>query len=411
MNKNNSFDVAVVGGGPAGTSAARHAALLGLKTILFEKESYPRPKPCGGALSERCLPLLGDTAREAINSTVSELRLFAPSLRFFSKMQPSGYFILRDRFDAAMAADARNAGAMVMERARVSSVDIRPDGTYGIRLANSAGEFFSTCIVSAAGFPRKSVVHSPIAPEPQQPGYFAMTVVSETPAVQPFPDPARGDGPMLGIFFGAVPNGYGWFFMKDGYLNIGVGATAELLAKEGAVNAYRRFVKVLRELRYIPEGLELAPERAYPLPFRKTARQTVFGKTLLAGDSAGFVSPVTGEGLYYAIKSGQLAASAISEFLRSGAPLNLYQDMWLRDFGHDNNRYGYRLREIMYKSRGRMEFSVTLGRYDKEMATLLTRLILGETRYRTGAARILARLPLTLLKILITRLKGPSNAL
>ena len=103
MNIKIKYDVAVIGGGPAGASSALCAVKLGLKAILFEKQKYPRKKPCGGALTARCLPLLGNHAADAINSNIEEIRLFAPSFKCFAQKEVPGHFILREEFDEAMA--------------------------------------------------------------------------------------------------------------------------------------------------------------------------------------------------------------------------------------------------------------------------------------------------------------------
>jgi flavin-dependent dehydrogenase len=116
------YDVAVVGGGPAGASSAYYAAKLGLKTILFEKQAYPREKPCGGALSERSVPLLGTHAVNAINCNMEELHLYAPSFKRFVSGPLPGRFVIRREFDHAMAKDAREAGVELWENSPVKTI-------------------------------------------------------------------------------------------------------------------------------------------------------------------------------------------------------------------------------------------------------------------------------------------------
>ncbi len=87
----------------------------------------------------------------------------------------------------------------------------------------------------------------------------------------------------------------------------------------------------------------------------------------MVGDFAGFVSPVTGEDLYYAIKGGQLAAEAIHQNMQNKTPLTTYQQNWQQEFGVNLNKYGYILRERVYKSKRRMELVVTLGKHDRKM--------------------------------------------
>jgi flavin-dependent dehydrogenase len=187
--------------------------------------------------------------------------------------------------------------------------------------------------------------------------------------------------------------------LKNGRLNIGVGATAVLFKETGALNAYHHFVKELRTKGFLPHRLELAKERSFPLPFKKTADYTVNGKVLLVGDAAGFVSPVSGEGIYYGIKGGKLAAEAIGRNLEHGIPLISYQKSWQRAFGRDLNKYGYPLREVVYKNKKRMELVVALGRHDEKMALLFTKMLYGEYSYGQTIRKALLRLPISILKI------------
>jgi len=393
------FDVAVIGGGPAGTSTALYAARSGLKTILFEKQAYPRDKPCGGALGARCLPLLGPQARAEVLCFTDELRLYAPSFKHFSQSGIAGYFIRRQSFDAAMARDAQDAGAVIRDNCRVKAVLPQTDGSY--RIESSEDCYIVRYVVVAWGF-AKNALNRPLLPLRKIPDrYMAMTVCSETPVdndiMTTFP------GNVLGIFFGAVPNGYGWCFVKEGYVNIGVGATAALLKKQGAMDVYLNFVADLRTRKLLPPGLKLQKARQFPLPFKRALPQTVFGNVLLVGDAAGFVSPLTGEGLYYSIKGGQIAAQSILDSLKNNAPLTAYQDNWRKSFGSNLDKYGPLLQTILYKNRAGMELAVTLGRVDKPMAVLLNKLIYGTISYRSGLVRVLLRLPITLLKALFHR--------
>lgn len=399
------FDLAVVGGGPAGASSAYHAAKFGLRTILFEKKAYPRDKLCGGALSGRCLPLLGSRARNAINCEVEGLRVFSPSFKSFTSKSKDvpGYFVLREEFDEAIARDAEDADAQLMDNCPVKILRPLSSGGYEIAADNDGGSMKVTArfVILATGLQDNSLSKQLGIgiTENNEKDYLAMCVMSETPIDNKILDNGKFSGKLLGIFLGVVPNGYGWCFVKDGHINIGIGATALLLKDVGPKNAYRTFVKLLREREVLPKDLELVKERPFPLPFKRTAAQTIFGNALLVGDSSGFVSPVTGEGLYYAIKGGQLAAEAILENLKNGSPLSLYQENWKKTFGNDLNKHGYHLRETLYKSRKRMEFAVTLCRHDRKMALTFNKMIYGVYGYGETIRKVLLRLPVSLFKV------------
>ncbi len=402
MNTNMEYDVAVVGGGPAGASAAYYAAQAGLKTILFEKQPYPRDKLCGGGLSARNLPLLGEHARKAINCIIDETRLYAPSYRSFSCSKSYGYFVTRKDFDHAMAKDAAKAGAKVMDNCPVETFNLIDSGNHEVKTGRDT--FVAKYIVLAAGIRGKNrFAKVPGIPNKYEKDYLASTVESETVIDNAILEEIGISNKILAIFFGAVPNGYGWYFVKNGRLNIGIGATAVLFKETGALNAYHNFVHELRAKGFLPRRLELAKERSFPLPFKRTAGCTVSGKVLLAGDAAGFVSPVSGEGIYYGIKAGQLAAEAIRRNLEHGLPLISYQKNWQKAFGRDLNKYGYPLREVVYKNKKRMELVVSLGRHDKKMALLFTRMLYGEYSYSQTIRKAILRLPLSILKTILRK--------
>lgn len=396
MTSDTVYDLAVIGGGPAGSASAYHAAESGLKTILLEKEKYPRDKPCGGGLGARCVPLLGRHAIDAINCDLDEMRLYAPSYKRFACKGLPGHLVLRKEFDAAMAEDAKDAGAEVMDQCRVKEVTELPSGDYEI-VANGYS-FRAKYVIHATGFPRKGMVHSSVKREKYEADYMAMTVVSETAIDNKVLEPTGFSDKILALFFGPVPNGYGWCFVKDGSVNIGIGAGGHLLKDPKPMEAYHNFVKQLKQHGCLPPDLALAKATVFPLPFKRTARETVFGKQLMVGDFAGFVSPMTGEGLYYAIRGGYLAARAVKENMENGTPLTSYQDQWMKEFGRELNRYAYFLREMVYKSRARMELAVTLGRKDPKMADILNSMVTGTISYPKALRKALLRLPVSLIK-------------
>lgn len=397
MTSNIRYDVAVIGGGPAGTSSAYHTAKMGLKTILFEKYAYPRFKPCGGALSARVIPLLGKEALKTINCEIEELRIFSPSYNCLTINHVPGYTIRREEFDWGMAKDAQEAGANVMDNCRVKTIHKLPAGDYEI--ATEKITITAKYVILASGFQKKAFIHSPFIREEFEEDYLAMTVVSETPVDNKLlAEEVDIQAKLMAIFFGAVPNGYGWYFIKDGYINIGIGATALLLKDVGAINAYKQFAFNLKERGFLPQSLELSKERVFPLPFKHTVNKSVFDNALLVGDAAGFVSPVTGEGIYYAVKGAKLAAEAIEKNIKIGTPLSSYHENWKKEFGNDLDKYGYFLRKRLYKNKERMEWALNLGIHDKKMALLLNNLVYGVYGYQKVFWKALLRLPITLIK-------------
>ncbi len=406
------YDVIVIGGGPAGASSAYHCSKLGLKTILLEKQVQSRDKPCGGALSDRCLPLLGENARNAINCRIEELRVYSPDLKSFRFVKNQGSFVLRRVFDQALVRDAQNAGTDIRYETKAISIILTLGGMYTVDVI-SAGQkeqaVTGRFVILACGLQDNRLIKhikdkngnylQAICPQNEK-DYLAICMNSESEIDNNLlNDSESGFTPKtLGIFFGAVPNGYGWCFTKDGYINIGVGCTASLLNQVKIKNAYDSFLNTLRVAHIIPQGLVLNSPRVYPLPFKHTARETVFGNILLVGDAAGFVSPVTGEGIYYSIKSGQLAAESIFNNIKHNLSLSLYQQKWKKAFGYDLNFWGFNLRNTIYKTKERMEFAVRLACIDLSARKRVSEMIMGKRNYKKTILSSLLILPQCILK-------------
>ncbi len=403
---NDVYDVIVVGGGPAGSSGAYHAAQNGLKTILIEKKKLPRDKPCGGALSERALDYLGKQALDSINCKVKQLALFSPSLDSFVYQGEPGYFIVREVFDTAMVRDAEAQGAEVVEEAKV--VDISTNGSNRYQVTIEKGEEKKT-IESKYVFLATGVQNNPLIKKlgirkrwPE--GHLAMCVVSETPVESNILDSHEiYSDTTLAIYFGIVPKGYGWYFVKDGYINIGIGATWLDIKDKGAKNVYNEFVQLLKKQKHLPEDIKLTRSKSHTLVFKKTAKTIIKDNILLLGDAAGFVSPVSGEGIYYSVKSGYLAAKTVKKILDNGGKIEPYEKEIYKDFGKDLNRSGLFLQKTLYSHQKTMELAVKLGKHDDKMAKLITRMVYGITSYRTFVWRALIRAPISLIKLLFKR--------
>ncbi|MHA1303629.1 MAG: NAD(P)/FAD-dependent oxidoreductase, partial [Candidatus Heimdallarchaeaceae archaeon] len=293
MELEETYDIAVIGGGPAGSSAAYYATKYGLRTILFEKHNYPRDKPCGGALSPRTMKLIGKKATEAINCEVGNITIYSPSLKKFVNMGNECYFVIREQFDAAMAEDAKEQGAKICEGELVQQVKKDENGQYTV--TTNKRTIKADYIIMATGVQNNKLIRSLGIRKRWEEGYLAMCVNSETKINNEDFKALGVEETSLQIFFGIVPKGYGWYFVKDGYVNIGIGATWINIKEEGAKDIYNKFIQQLRELNLLPQELELAKSKSHTLVFKKPAKQTIFDKILLVGDAAGFVSPVTGE--------------------------------------------------------------------------------------------------------------------
>jgi geranylgeranyl reductase family protein len=294
-------DVAVVGAGPAGASAARVLAEAGARVVLLEKHPVPRYKTCGGGVVGRALGGLPSPVRFAVEADAVErfchtadLDLGAEGLRFRAQRQrPLISMVMRDRFDAALVAAAERAGAEVRPRCAVRAVAMGADR---IELETMGGPVVARFVVAADGATSETARLAGWRP----PRRYAPALEAEIHVRDV--DFARLEGAAR-FDFGAVPAGYGWVFPKRAHLSIGV------CTMRSGVNLPLSLVRYLDMLGLT--RLERVERHGFFIPLGPRAEGAVRGRVLLAGDAAGLADPVTGEGISAAIESGTLAARAI----------------------------------------------------------------------------------------------------
>jgi geranylgeranyl reductase family protein len=294
-------DVAVVGAGPAGASAARVLAEAGARVVLLEKHALPRYKTCGGGVVERALRGLPPEVRAAVEATVVERRchaaeidLGADGLHFRAERQrPLISMVMRDRFDAALTAAAERAGAEVRTRSAVRGVAVRADR---IDLDTTNGPVAARFVVAADGATSETArLAGWRPPRPCAPALEA-EVRARDVDFDRLADVARFD-------FGPIAGGYGWVFPKRDHLSIGVCTMRRGVNLNVSLAGYLQALGLTR--------LEHADRHGFFITLGPRRDGVARGRLLLAGDAAALADPVTGEGISAAIDSGTLAGRAI----------------------------------------------------------------------------------------------------
>lgn len=301
------FDILVVGSGPAGSAAAYTAARAGLSVALIDKAAFPRDKLCGGGITGRCAAALSQVFGQAITAdmflTSQHVRLFSEgTLLADVRDAPPIHMTMRRDFDAALHARAKAAGAQVFAPARIADLDPQS----GVVRLGDGQVLQGQLIIGADG--ANSVVARALYGKTERYRDIAFGLEVELPR-------ETVDGDMVDLDFGAVAWGYGWVFPKRHSVTVGVCGTHDRNPDMRAVldhyaDQSPAMACALRSAKckgaFLPTGWRLG------VPGE--------GRVLLTGDAAGLVDPLTGEGIGWAIRSGQLAAQASIRALNAAAP-------------------------------------------------------------------------------------------
>ena len=287
------YDVAIVGAGPAGSTAAYRLATAGASVLLLDKATFPRDKPCGGGVTGRAARLLPFSIEPVVEDVVDRMDCGLCYRHRFSRRArgPLAYMTQRLRLDHFLLQKAAEAGA-----------DVREGETADAR------ELDAWVVIGADGCNGASAKQLDLADR----------IVHGVALEANYPHEARFAGAML-LEIAVIRGGYGWIFPKGDHVNVGVGGNEE----EGP--------RLRTELRRMCEEYEIDPDaatglRGYRLPLRLPGTRLARGRTAVIGDAAGLVDPFSGDGMYEAFLSARLVADATLEVLAGRAEtLDAYQ--------------------------------------------------------------------------------------
>ena len=315
------LDVAIIGGGPGGLSAARRLADAGRSVTVFEEhERIGLPVHCTGVLAEDVIGSM-ELPDDAVLNPLATVRFVAPAGHSFDYTTATTEAVVIDReiFDNALAKRAETAGAAIVRGQRVTGIDYEAD-CVAITLGSGATTR-ARAVVLACGanytFQRRLGLGMPST--------FLQSAQLELPADRP------GD---VEIHFGSevAPKGFAWAVpVKRSY---GTFARIGVMAEGDAGLYFSRIFGRVRERWGIAVPDALAPRRRI-LPLA-SVRRSYADRVLAVGDAAGLVKPTTGGGIYYSVVSGEIAAEVLDARLAtndlSAGSLREYEQRWRSRF-------------------------------------------------------------------------------
>lgn len=333
------YDLIIIGGGPAGSSAGREAGKRGLKALLLEKEQFPRHKPCGGALSELALSYLDFDVPDSIR----EREIFGVRLRYKNSVIERyrdtriATMVSRSTFDHYMLEKGRETGIEISTGEKVQDVRTKTDC---IEVHTNEGCYRARYGIIAEGSQGRLKESVRTRDRKHEYGICLVADIEEqTEAID------TRMHRVMEVHFDVLTMGYGWIFPHDTYYSVGIGAFAHCISDP------RRIMKNFLKKNGFTGTYKL---RGHTIPAGGITRTIAGSRVLLAGDAAGFVDPFAGEGIAYAIRSGQIAASVISDVIRTndgGDKLGTYE-MLCRDEFVRNFRYALMTLKIVNRFPG-----------------------------------------------------------
>jgi len=390
------YDVTIVGGGPAGSTAAKFLADKGFKTILIDKNKFPRYKPCGGGIPIRLIDrfdYLKNT--DLIESYSYGGYAYSPSLKYKLELidsKPIVAMVLRQKFDYGLIKIAKNSGTIVHEGKKVVDTKITED-VVKVFLDNGSA-IVSEVVVGADGVwstvAKKTGMHD-------NKRWLAVCVLKEYKLDKSTVDKYFGNN-RCGHLYAKFEDilGYGWIFPKKEHINIGIGSIIKKddnsKIKVNLLDYFKKFIDSLKKQKMIPGSLKTDGIKGGALPIYPL-KKTYSNRLVLVGDAAGVINPLTGEGIYYAMSSGEIAANVVSEAIESEDTsenfLSRYQDDWKKDFGEDLDLLSSSLNVKRNKS---TEKYFKIASKDKKLTELLIRILTGQISIKENKYKIVKRL-------------------
>jgi len=388
------YDVAIVGGGPAGSTAAKFLSEKGFKVIIIEKDKIPRYKPCGGGLTKRVLEQFSYVNDKSIIESYSFNGIaHSPSLKNTLSVnynEPIVGMVLREKLDSLLVKIAVEKGAFLLDGKAVIDYKISDDK---VTIFLEGGEKIdSEILIGADGVWSIIAKRSGLRKGPIDRGICILKEFEiDEKIIDKFFTKSRA-----AHFYTSFQkiHGYGWVFPKKRHINIGIGEFIFKNEKKARINltsVFKEFIEILKKEKIIPESINVKKCEGGALPIN-TLKKTFCNRVLLVGDAAGFVCTTSGEGIYYAMKSGEIAAEVISKALDSKNTsekfLSIYQKKWKKEFGKEL-KFHYKFRKI--RKKGISEKVYKLASKDKVFSEMILNLGIGKIEFHKHKWKLIRR--------------------
>ena len=371
------YDCVVVGGGPAGATAAYHLAKQGHSVLILEKNKLPRYKPCGGGVCPKVAEWFDYDFEPVISQKVTQVRYtYNLEDEVIAELSEPIWMVRRDEFDHYMVQQAQKQGATLQESTKATGIDFK-EGCW--RVNTSSAPVIGRYLIAADGArgpmakwlgfkQRKTVMAGAIETEPRLPVH---------------------DGHIVHFEFGLLKNGYVWNFPKaDGY---SLGSGAFISAKRKSRDLVQPLANYSKQF-----GVDINEEDKHGHPIFLWDGDQVLHTTqaVLAGEAACVVDPFTAEGIRPSIFSGLKASEAVHNALSGDdQALAHYTQIMVKEWGNEM-RWAARLAKAFYLA---PRIGYRVGVKHPRGTQIMGDVFLGKLRYSDVVTRGLKRISAGLL--------------
>ncbi len=386
-NRRKKYDVIVVGAGPAGCSATTFLARRGYEVLLVDRAEFPRDKTCGDGLSPRAMEVLDrmGVAEKIENSRpwrIDGVAFLSPAgqmlrteFHHVEGIWNHGYVFPRRDLDLLLLQHVREcSGAVVLENCKVGDLVYEGDMISGIRIDSEKGpgEFIGRVIVGADG------VHSLIARKcfsiDAHPNHTVL-------AVRAYFDHVRGLDHYIEVHCEkSILPGYGWVFpIGEGSANVGVGTSYRFGTRKKDIK--KLFDTFLEQNGFMRERFKHSQvignsTKTWLIPLGSRPSKRGHKNVLLIGDAGSFADPLTGEGIYQALRSGEYAAQAIAEGFEEDISKvgDIFESLWKKEFKRREYMLGYLIQRFVF-GEFFLNFNIKRALKNRKMADTLVAIL------------------------------------
>jgi geranylgeranyl reductase family protein len=358
------FDVAVIGSGPSGASAALKLAENGISVVLIEKETLPRYKTCGGGFVYRGRKEMPFDISEVVSKEFNKIEIYFDKTNQHltaERPEPLVTMVMRDEFDHLIIKKAKKAGITFLENHKLQNISFEENNI----LHTSQGDIHTKFVIAADGA---------LGPTAKLTGWKETRYL--IPALEYEVEVSEEDFKRLSkearFDFDAVPMGYAWSFPKKNHLSLGVATMRR--TKIDLKHYYREYLKTLGIKEVIHEEFH-----GFQIPIGARTDGFVRKNVFLVGDAAGFADPITAEGISNAILTGIMAAEAIIESkLDKKDAERLYLEK-LNEVLIPELKTGEYIAKLFYENENARNF--LMKRYGDHFCKAMTEVFMGERSY------------------------------